>query len=151
MRQQPSMDIAICGPLRSGTTLLADLLTVKGKSLVISEPDLHVVWHGRTAERLHKLFGDVGLDVTSEPTQRNGKQTYIDWFSDNIVPQLECLDLWGVKQVDFYQWEKLFKRFPPRRMVLVSRDLRDVAISSYDLIGRSLVAFPGGKLLRDEA
>ncbi|GEM_PF-2797819 len=151
MRQQPSMDIAICGPLRSGTTLLADLLTVKGKSLVISEPDLHVVWHERTAERLHRLFGDVGLDVTAEPTRRNGKQTYIDWFSDNIVPQLERLDLWGVKQVDFYQWEKLFKHFPPRRMVLVSRDLRDVAISSLDLIGRSLVAFPGGKQLRDEA
>ncbi len=35
--------------------------------------------------------------------------------------------------------------------MLVGRDLRDVAISSYDLIGRSLMAFPGGKLLRDEA
>ena len=152
MHENPSMDIAICGPLRSGTTLLADLLTVPGKSLVISEPDLHVAWHGRTVARLHKLYGDAGLDVAAEPPRRHGKQqSYVTWFSENIVPQLQRLDLWGVKQVDFHHWERLFKRFPPRRLVLVSRDLRDVAISSLDLIGRSLVAFPGGKLLRDEA
>ena len=35
--------------------------------------------------------------------------------------------------------------------MIVSRDLRDVSISALDLIGRSLVAFPGGKNLRDEA
>jgi hypothetical protein len=152
MYQNPSMDIAICGPLRSGTTLLADLLTVPGKSLVISEPDLHVAWHARTVARLQKLYADAGLDVAAEPPERTGKQqTDVTWFSENIVPQLERLDLWGVKQVDFHHWERLFKRFPPRRLVLVSRDLRDFAISSLDLIGRSLVAFPGGKLLRDEA
>jgi len=131
---------------------LCDLLTVKGKALVISEPDLHVEWHGRTVDRLHKLFQDVKLNVASEtPARGKVRRRYIDWFAENIVPQLGGLYLWGVKQVDFFRWNVLFKRFPPRRLVIVSRDLRDVSISALDLIGRSLVAFPGGKNLRDEA
>ena len=131
---------------------MCDLLTVKGKALVISEPDLHVEWHGRTVDRLHKLFQDVKLNVASEtPARGKVRRRYIDWFAENIVLQLGGLYLWGVKQVDFFRWNVLFKRFPPRRLVIVSRDLRDVSISALDLIGRSLVAFPGGKNLRDEA
>jgi len=152
VREPPAMDLCICGPLRSGTTMLADLLTVKGKSLVMSEPDFHVPWHGRTIERLHKLYGDVGLDIAPAPPVSDPlRRVYVDWFTENVLPQLQRLDLWGVKQVDFHDWEKLFKRFPPRRLVLVTRDLRDVSISALDLIARSLVAFPGGKRLRDEA
>ncbi|MBT5433829.1 MAG: hypothetical protein P8Q36_11615 [Alphaproteobacteria bacterium] len=103
MREPTSMDIAICGPLRSDTTLLCDLLTVKGKALVISEPDLHVEWHGHTVNRLHKLFQDVKLNVAPEPPSCGKvRRRYIDWFGENIVPQLAGLDLWGVKQVDFF-------------------------------------------------
>ncbi len=145
------MDMLVYGPLRSGTTLLADLLTVKGKSLVISEPDLHVPWHPRTVARLDRLYRDVGLTVGEAPPERDGKKTYAEWFNDEILPQLERLDLWGMKMVDFHDWRKLVERNPPRRMVLMTRDLRDTAISALDLIGRSWVAFPGGRQLRDEA
>jgi len=145
------MDILVYGPLRSGTTLLADLLSVKGRSLVISEPDLHVPWHPRTVARLHRLFRDSGLVVGAAPPEREGKRLYVDRFGDEMVPQLEALDLWGMKMVDFQDWRKLLDRFPPRRLVLMTRDLRDTAISALDLVGRSLVAFPGGRQLRDEA
>jgi len=145
------MDILVYGPLRSGTTLLADLLTVKGRSLVISEPDLHVAWHQRTVERLDRLYRDVGFTVGPTPPVQQGKKTYLEWFNDEILPQLERLELWGMKMVDFHEWQKLIDRHPPRRMVLMTRDLRDTAISALDLIGRSWVAFPGGRQLRDEA
>ena len=145
------MDMLVYGPLRSGTTLLADLLTVKGRSLVISEPDLHVPWHPRTVARLDRLYRDVGLVVGETPPEREGKKAYADWFTDEILPQLERLDLWGMKMVDFHDWRKLVERHPPRRLVLMTRDLRDTAISALDLIGRSWVAFPGGRQLRDEA
>lgn len=145
------MDILVYGPLRSGTTLVADLLSVKGRSLVVSEPDLHVDWHPRTVARLHRLFGDSGLVVGAAPPEREHKRLYVDWFGDEIVPQLEALDLWGMKMVDFQGWRALLDRFPPRRLVLMTRDLRDTAISALHLTGRSLVAFPGGRQLRDEA
>ena len=145
------MDMLVYGPLRSGTTLLADLLTVRGRSLVISEPDLHVAWHQRTVERLDRLYRDVGLTVAPLPRRQQGKKTYMEWFNDEILPQLERLDLWGMKMVDFHDWQKLVERHPPRRMVLMTRDLRDTALSALDLIGRSWVAFPGGRQLRDEA
>lgn len=151
MREPAPMDVLVYGPLRSGTTLLADLLTVKGRSLVVSEPDLHVDWHPRTVARLHRLFRDTGLVVGEAPPERDGKRLYVDWFGDEIVPQLEALDLWGMKMVDFHEWTKLVERFPPRRLVLMTRDLRDTAASALDLLGRSLVAFPGGRHLRDEA
>ena len=37
---KPRMDIAVMGMMRSGTTLVADLLTVPGRSLVLNEPYL---------------------------------------------------------------------------------------------------------------
>ena len=152
MRESSPMDIVVFGPLRSGTTMIADLLTVKGRSLVLSEPDLHVPWHERTVQRLHRIYRDVGLAVPATPPERVPEtRAYVDWFADNVLPQLEQLDLWGIKMVDFYQWRKLYERFPPRRTVLVTRDLRAVALSSLDLIGRSWVAFQGGTRLRDEA
>lgn len=58
MREQPSMDIAICGPLRSGTTLLADLLTVKGKE---GANPIHyakdvLAWNGKGPSLLEPAF-----------------------------------------------------------------------------------------------
>jgi hypothetical protein len=145
------MGVAVYGLMRSGTTLVADLLTLRGTSLVISEPDLFVDWHPRTVGRIDELIRTFGLPVGEAVPRREAYGRYQDYFDGELVPKLAGLELWGIKQVDFREWQGHFERYRPRRLVLCVRDLRDVALSAIDLICRQKLAFPGRRRLRDEA
>ncbi len=145
------MDVAVFGLMRSGTTLVGDLLSTRGATMLLNEPDLFAPWHEPTVERLHRTLLDAGFDLPLDAPRRQGGETYTTYLERDLLPQLQALDLWGVKQVNFYQWQNLFQSFPPDKLILCLRDLRDVVVSSADLICRGGVAFPGVRRLRDEA
>lgn len=143
------MGVAIMGPMRSGTTLVADLLTVRGRSLVFSEPNLLGEWHPQTPRLIHRLATEFGLEVQPPPAE--GPRRIFEYFDRAILPELQGLDFWGVKYVDLYGWRQLFQRYPPKKLVLVVRDLREVALSAIELVERMRLGFMGGAHMRDEA
>lgn len=143
------MGVAVMGIMRSGTTLVADLLTVRGKSLVLSEPNLHGRWSDNTVAQIRKLVVDFGIEVPALPAKPPPR--IFPWFDRAVAPKLAELDFWGVKYVDLVSWETLFERYPPEKLVLCVRDLREVAISAVELVERMVLAFAGGQHMRDEA
>lgn len=145
-----SMGVAVMGPMRSGTTLVADLLTVRGRSLVLSEPNLLGAWHPTLASAIHRLVTDFGIEVPPPPTEKPPTRIY-NYFDRAILPELQGLDFWGVKYVDLFGWQQLFQRYQPRKLILCVRDLREVAVSSIELAERMKLGFPGGAHMRDEA
>jgi Sulfotransferase family len=146
------MDVMVFGPARSGTTLVADLLTIPGRSVVISEPEIFKHWSRPTAARVHKLAQLVGLDVGAMPPDAaDYGRSYARYFRETLAPKLATLERWGIKNVDFSGWRALLGAFPPKRLVLCVRDLRDTAISGVDRICRLGIVFRGAPRMRDEA
>ncbi len=149
---RPSMGVAIMGLPRCGTTLLADLLSVPGRSVIISEPNIHGSnWSPSTIERIQALLIGAGLDVPAKAPRREDVGNFANYFASTLYPQIAGLELWGVKYVDLVAWWVLFENYPPRRVLLSVRDLRDVAVSSLDRIARLNLAFSDRKRMRDEA
>jgi hypothetical protein len=146
------MDVMVFGLARSGTTLVSDMLTVPGRSLVISEPEIFKHWSRNTAGRVHKLARLVGLDLPEAPPEAEDyDRSYARYFREALVPKLATLDRWGIKNVDFSGWRGLLRAFPPKRLILCVRDLRDAAISGIDRICRLGIVFRGVPRMRDEA
>lgn len=146
------MDVMVFGLARSGTTLVADMLTQPGRSIVISEPEIFKHWSRNTAGRVHKLARLVGLDVGETPPDADDYgRSYARYFRESLVPKLRTLDRWGIKNVDFSGWRSLLRAFPPQRLIICVRDLRDAAISGIDRICRLGIVFRGVPRLRDEA
>jgi sulfotransferase family protein/methyltransferase family protein len=148
------MGVMVFGLARSGTTLVSDLLTIPGRSVVISEPEIFKQWSRTTAARVHRLARMVGLDLDDDPPRPEAYgASYQRYFDETLLPELIKLPLWGIKNVDFSGWRQLFKSYPPRRLILCVRDLRDTAISGLDRICRLGITFrgAGSGIMRDEA
>lgn len=145
------MGVAVMGLMRSGTTLVCDLLTLKGRSLVVSEPDLMALWDPWLQTKLNRLYREFGLEVGEAPPAPGEYRTNVEYFDQAIRPQLQGLELWGVKYVDLADWRRLFRLYPPRRVILCVRDLRAVAISALELVNRMGLVFAGARRMRDEA
>ncbi|HFD80722.1 MAG TPA: hypothetical protein ENK05_10085 [Gammaproteobacteria bacterium] len=145
------MGVAVYGLIRSGTTLVSDLLTVRDRSLVISEPDLFVPWDERVVRRIHATARNFGLPVPAEPPAQARYGTFARYFEQELMPVLGTLDCWGIKQVQFLFWRELFNILQPARLVLCVRDIREVVLSAFDLIGRMGLTFGAKPVLRDEA
>ena len=64
------MGVAVMGLMRTGTTLVCDLLSLRGRSLVISEPNLMALWDGPLQLKLHRLYREFGLDTPSFPPRQ---------------------------------------------------------------------------------
>jgi hypothetical protein len=146
------MGVAVYGLPRSGTTLISDLLTVPGHALVISEPDIYKAWNRNIARRVHALAGSVGLELPGgvpEPGDWHG--SYAEFVRHELAPRLARFDLWGIKCVDFSDWRRLFAEFPPAKLVLCLRDLRDLVLSGIDRISRMPLVFRSSGTRRDEA
>jgi hypothetical protein len=148
------MGVMVFGLARSGTTLVSDLLTIPGRSLVISEPEIFKQWSRTTSARVHRLARMAGLDLDEEPPQPEPYgSSYQRYFDETLLPELKKLSFWGIKNVDFSGWRGLFNSYPPRRLILCVRDLRDTAISGLDRICRLGITFrgTGSGIMRDEA
>lgn len=143
--------VLVLGPMRSGTTLISDLLTLRGQSFIVSEPDFFQAWPRLSMERIVNAADAFGLDTGVGTPPKQGFDTFQNWFDRVLLPQLEGLDFWGIKQVRLYDWQRLIRDYQPRNILLCVRDLRDIVLSAFDLIPRHRMAFPGGQHMRDEA
>ncbi len=149
---RPSMGVAIMGLPRCGTTLLSDLLSVPGRSVIISEPNiLGSNWSPTTIQRIQALLINAGLNVPTKAPRREEVGNFARYFASTLYPEIARLELWGVKYVDLVAWWVLFENYPPRHVLLSVRDLRDVAISSLDRIAHLNLAFSDRRHMRDEA
>lgn len=145
--------VLVFGTMRSGTTMICDLLSKPGQSLVLNEPMLRTPWR-KTDDRGVKLtnvakrfgFSKEVIDGIGNPAQPT-----LQWFRDGLRPELETLDLWGIKEVFLDQAAFLIDEIEPDTVILCVRDLRDVYLSALDLVCSGLLAFTGGAALRDEA
>lgn len=145
------MDTVVYGMMRSGTTLVCDLLTVPGTSLIFNEPMLMEDWPAAKVVEMHAVAKAFGLAVEDRPPAKEAFGTLAAYFDRALGPELAKLNNWGVKEVHFHYWRELLDRYQPDKLVLCVRDIRDIALSALDLVHGSLLAFPGGKRMRDEA
>jgi hypothetical protein len=146
------MGIAVYGLPRSGTTLVSDLLTVPGHAIVMSEPDLYKSWNRSIARRLHTLVESVGVALPGGvPQPEDWGGSYAHYIRTELAPRLAALDLWGMKCVDFSDRARLFEEFPPAKLILCLRDLRDTLLSGIDRICRMPLIFRSSGYRRDEA
>ena len=145
------MDLLVYGMMRSGTTLISDLLTVPGQSLVFDEPMVLSPWDDAKVQDIHNVAKGFGLPVNEAPPAAGQYTQIADYFEQDLAPALKKLDIWGVKEVHFFNWRDLLERYRPGKLVLCVRDLRDIALSALDLTIGSQLAFPGAQRLRDEA
>lgn len=147
----PRMDIAVMGMMRSGSTLVADLLTVPGRSLVLNEPYLLDRWSAPLQERLFALYRGFGLDPGALPPPGRHARNQ-DHLVATILPQLAATGcLWGAKYADLHSWRRITDSYAPRRLILTLRDLRAVFLSGLDLLNRVRVRFGDERHRRDEA
>ncbi|MEX0808531.1 MAG: sulfotransferase [Dongiaceae bacterium] len=146
-----SMGVAIMGLPRCGTTLLSDLLSIQGRSVILSEPNIHGRWSQNTIQRIHTLLVNAGVAVSPTAPPQAEAGDFARHFAANLYPALNRFDLWGVKYVDLFAWWNLFHDYPPKHLILSVRDLRDVVVSSLDRIARLKLAFADLKHMRDEA
>jgi len=146
------MGLAVLGLPRSGTTLVSDLLTVPGRAVIVSEPDLYKKWNHNLAGRVQRLARTVGINVPAEaPDPATWQGHYGRYFRSELAPRFAGLDLWGIKYVDFSDWRPLFRDYPPEKLILCVRDLRDLVLSGIDRICRMQMVFRSSGHRRDEA
>lgn len=143
--------VAVMGPMRTGTTLVADLLTVRGKSLVFSEPDLFSGYDRVLCGRMRDLAHNVGLGTPTDLPGVGEFERNIDHFDETFIEALGKLDFWGYKYVNPVGWRHLFRLYRPRKLVLCVRDLRAVTVSALELCNRMRLVFHDGTHRRDEA
>ncbi len=128
---QRGMKLAIYGMMRSGTTLLCDKLTVPGKGIVLLEPNIHL---GGGSEHLRKQLETFGISISQQDWQTGtSEQSFSQFFDASILPELNRLDYWGVKMVNFANWQEFLQEYPSENLILCVRDIRDVVLSALDL------------------
>lgn len=143
--------VAVMGLMRTGTTLISDLLTVRDKSIVFSEPDLMSPYDRSLCEKMQQLARDCGLAVPAEVPPAGSYARNIDHFDAMFGEQLKQLDFWGIKYVNPAGWRRLFNIYRPRKLILCVRDLRAVTVSALELCNRMRLVFHDGVHRRDEA
>ena len=148
---KPRMDLAVMGMMRSGTTLVADLLTVPGRSFVLNEPYLLDRWAPELQEKLQAIYRGFGLEVAGTPPPGRYALNQ-DHFVAEILPQLQRAGCqWGAKYADLHSWRRTFLAYRPRKLVITVRDLRAVFLSGLELLNRSSIQFGDRRHARDEA
>jgi hypothetical protein len=145
------MGVAVMGLMRTGTTLVSDLLTRRGRSLVVSEPNLMGLWDAPLQLKLGRLYREFGLELPALLPKTGEYRTNIEYFDQVVLPELKPLELWGIKCVDLFGWQRLLRIYPPQKLVLCVRDLRAVTISALELVNRMGLVFTDTKRMRDEA
>lgn len=131
---QRGMKLAIYGMMRSGTTLLCDKLTVPEHGIILLEPNIHM---GGSPDHLRKQLEAFGISI-SEHDWVSGMQgqSFAQFFDKTILPKLNQLDYWGVKMVNFTNWQQFLTEYPAQELILCVRDIRDVVLSALDLAPR---------------
>jgi hypothetical protein len=103
------LDVVLAGVPKSGTTMLCNAMTVAGRAVVLYEPTRG----GFRAERLRTQAASLG------------------YHGRNILGWAREHEKWGVKEVLAEPIRKAVA-WGPEHLVLLVRDLRQVALSTYE-------------------
>lgn len=119
--------IYICSLLRSGSTLLQEMLTVKNECYILHEPGIQRL--GFTNQDLiFPHLNEWGLDTSN----------LVDVKVNDIFEQiLSVTKQVGVKEIRNGGWENFDKMFDDIRYVLIGRNPRDIYISCAKQLQRS--------------
>lgn len=135
-----NMDIVLYGIMRSGTTLISDLLSIKNESIIFHEPDiLQTIYQQDFAEnneynKILKVLKESGLDTGLLPIwNKNDYPTFVQYFDAILYPFLSDFNIKGAKIIDFNDWKGFLAAFRPEKILLTVRDIRDVVLSAIDL------------------
>lgn len=135
--------ILIAGLRRTGTTVVSEALTKIPYSFVFRELSLGRGFFNVKPNDV-ALFRKHGIDLAKYQDQASsvgrmllrrsivGRAHMIRVFHDEVLPQLyEVVEQVGIKEIHHEGWERLYTRFPDARVILTSRDPRDIYISLY--------------------
>lgn len=124
------MDVLIFGMMRSGTTLLSNLMTTAPNQMVLIEPGITRGDMGHHVKRQLDQFGDACSDqewtTLADPIAR---------FEQLAKPVINGAK-WGVKEVNPAGIRQLIARYQPKKVLLVVRDIRDVMVSAVEKVER---------------
>ncbi len=118
------MDVLIVGPARSGSTLLANLLTTPPCRAVLVEPG---ITRSGMGDFVRKEVGRLGWDIDQGTWYQD--ETHQTRFARLLQPRLAKLERWGVKEVNPGGVAELVAMCPPRHVLLSVRDIGACAAS----------------------
>ena len=127
----PPADVFIASHGRSGSTLLADLLTTPPHRLVLVEPRVAVL-----GSHVREQFVRAGLPT---PGGEEAWDTRLNQSEDEagerlaalFGPGLDRLERWGVKEVAPFWFLPSIRVFRPRKIVLLARNLAQASASLF--------------------
>jgi hypothetical protein len=118
------MDVLIVGPARSGSTLLANLLTTPPCRAILVEPG---ITRSGLGDFVRREVGRFGWDIDSATWYKD--ETHPARFTRVLQPRLATLERWGVKEVNPGGVSELVAMCPPRHILLSVRDIGACAAS----------------------
>jgi hypothetical protein len=118
------MDLLIAGVARAGTTLIANLLTTPPARWVLVEPGITLAGMNEHVRQMADRFG-----WRFDEAEWYREETPRARFERLLLPRLSQIEKWGVKEVNLAGLSDLIALYPPRRIVLAVRDMRDCAVS----------------------
>lgn len=138
--------IYIASLMRTGSTVLQELLTSLPHSFIFHEP------------RLGEGKFDIKDKFLSPISHYNvnikgilGKRPTIEKFATLVVPELKKhIKQIGVKEIDNPGWEQYVKYFPDMCAIIIGREPKDLYFSIYKWThknGKQVKPFKGGKFL----
>ncbi|MEL7485031.1 MAG: hypothetical protein AAFN41_11860, partial [Planctomycetota bacterium] len=125
-------DVLIASHGRSGSTLLAALLTTPPHRLVLNEPGIPHAVYGTHVRRQLEAAGDIPRDhpthlFDSPPANIDSAEL----ASTLLAPLVETRDRWGVKEVNPDWIRASIPMLQPKQILVLVRDLDEAAASLY--------------------
>ena len=119
-------DVVIFGMPRSGTTLLASLLTVPGLSWCLVEPSAV----GNIRNSFRERAKSFGFDLDGINT--------IEQLADALEKKTHKFELirWGAKEVFLREFQHTAKAFDPHTVIFLIRDPRNACLSFKNHLGK---------------
>lgn len=142
----PRPDLFVAAMGRSGSTMLANLLTTPPRRWLLVEPRFADASTGRD---LVEQARSVGLDVDPDEWLPRRGETPVERIQRVFAARLRELQRWGLKEVRPQLLMATQTRLRPKRVVVLVRDIRDVALSLHEKSKREARPDRGEAWLRE--
>ncbi len=134
------MDFAFYGLIGCGTREIAQLLTIPHQRIILDEP---AIFGQEWARNLQEQLQQNGIVIADRDWARNNYLTFQEFFDVQILPRLAELSAWGTRTTRFDGWQESLDTYPPEKLVLCVRDMRDVVLSHVDIALRLGIPIDG--------
>jgi len=122
----PRPDVYIAALGRSGSTMLANLLTIPPHRWVMTEPRFANGSTGTNAVHQAQAFG---FQMRAGEWQQLSGESPTERIQRFFTPRLAGLERWGLKEVRHDLIEPTYEFLSPHRVVVLVRNIRDAATS----------------------